>query len=68
MSAEGLLHTAQRGIGSADQNRLVVQQTVRRLIHRATAVRSAASTFLYGAAGATRRLKLPAASRSTRST
>ena len=34
MSVEGLLRTAQRGIGSADQNRLVVQQTLRRMIHR----------------------------------
>ena len=34
MSVEGLSRTAQRGIGSGDQNRLVAQQTLRRMIHR----------------------------------
>ena len=63
MSVEGLLRTAQRGIGSADQNRLVVQQTLRRMTHRADrgAVRS--RTFVYGAGRVSRRIKLPRSSR-----
>jgi len=59
MSMEGLIRTAQRGIGSADQNRLVAQQTLRRMIHREDrgAVRS--RTFVYGASRATKAVKLP---------
>ena len=55
MSVEGLLHTAQRGLGSGDQNRLVAQQTLRRMIHREDrgAVRS--RTFLYAGGRATGR-------------
>jgi glycosyltransferase involved in cell wall biosynthesis len=59
MSVEGLIRTAQRGIGSGDQNRLVAQQTLRRMIHREDrgAVRS--RTFVYGAGRATKAMKLP---------
>jgi len=59
MSVEGLLRTAQRGIGSSDQNRLVAQQTLRRMIHREDrgAVRS--RTFLFGGGRASLAMKLP---------
>jgi glycosyltransferase involved in cell wall biosynthesis len=62
MSVEGLLRTAQQGIGSADQSRLVVQHTLRRMTHRADrgAVRS--RTFVYGAGRASRAMKLPRSS------
>jgi glycosyltransferase involved in cell wall biosynthesis len=59
MSVEGLLRTAQRGIGSGDQNRLVARQTLRRMIHREDrgAVRN--RTFVYGAGRASKAMKLP---------
>ncbi|HEX2382910.1 MAG TPA: glycosyltransferase, partial [Acidimicrobiales bacterium] len=59
MSVEGLLRTAQRGLGSADQNRLVAQQTLRRKIHREDrgAVRS--RTFLFAGGRTSLAMKLP---------
>ncbi len=59
MSAEALVLTARAGIGTSDQNRLVVQQTLRRVAHRGDqgAVRS--RTFIYSGGRFTRRLKVP---------
>ena len=61
MSAEALVLTARAGIGTSDQNRLVVQQTLRRVAHRGDqgAVRS--RTFIYSGGRFTRRLKASAA-------
>ena len=59
MSAEGLLRTAQRGIGSADQNRLVAQQTLRRMIRREDRGALRSRTFLFAGGRASRAMKLP---------
>ena len=59
MSAEALLQVARRSVGSTDQNRLVLAQTLRRLAHRGDHGAVRQRTFLYGNGRAARALRLP---------
>lgn len=59
MSAEALARVARRSLGSADQNRLVLDQTLRRLAHRSDHGAVRHRTFLYAAGRASRALRLP---------
>ncbi|HUF83042.1 MAG TPA: glycosyltransferase [Acidimicrobiia bacterium] len=59
MSAEALLRVARRSVGTSDQNRLVLSQTLRRLTHRGDRGPLRQRTFLYAGGRASRALHLP---------
>lgn len=59
MSADELLRVARRSVGSDDQNRLVLTQTLRRLVHRSDHGAVRQRTFLYTSGPIARALRLP---------
>ncbi len=59
MSAEGLASLARRSMGGADQNRLVLAQTLRRLARRGDRGAVRQRTYLYSASSVSRALRLP---------
>jgi glycosyltransferase involved in cell wall biosynthesis len=59
MSAEALMLTARAGLGTSDQNRLVAQQTLRRVAHLGDRGAIRRRTFVYSAGRYSRRMKLP---------
>jgi hypothetical protein len=59
MSAEGLLSVARRSMGTADQNRLVLAQTLRRVAKRGDRGAVRQRTYLYAGGAASRALHLP---------
>ena len=59
MTAENLARVARRSVGSQDQNRLVLAQTLRRVAHRADHGRIRKRTFVYSGGSASRVLGLP---------
>jgi len=59
ISAEGLVLVARRSVGSTDQNRLVLRQTLRRIARRSDRGAIRQRTFLYAAGSASRALRLP---------
>ncbi|MEQ1785428.1 MAG: glycosyltransferase [Acidimicrobiales bacterium] len=59
MSAEALAQTARRSLRSTDQNRLVLEQTARRLAHRSDRGAVRQRTFVYSGGRRSRALRLP---------
>jgi glycosyltransferase involved in cell wall biosynthesis len=59
MSAEGMWSTACRGIGTNDQNRLVVKQTLRRVVRKSDRGSVRNRTFVYSGGRMSRALGLP---------
>jgi hypothetical protein len=59
LSAEGLLKVARRSLGTPDQNRLVLAQTLRRLARRSDHGPVRQRTYLYAGGSASRALHLP---------
>lgn len=59
ISAESLTRVARRSISGADQHRLVLAQTVRRLLHRADHGAIHHRTYVYAAGRGSRALRLP---------
>lgn len=60
ISVEGLARIARQSVGSNDQNRLVLRQTLRRLLHRSDRGAVRHRTFVYSGGRRSRGLGLPA--------
>ena len=63
MTAENLARVARRSLGSLDQNRFVLAQTLRRVVRRADRGSIRQRTYVYAGGAASRSLRFPARSR-----